>query len=179
MWEQVLCSLHSNDIVISFDALIIWTCKSDLGFGFSKASEHYVCRGMINLVQLFISINAWNVVFIHFVCSPGSPGGSTAETCQPCPPGQYCQQRGMAEPSGQCAEGYYCPKGQISERPQQHICSVGHYCEKVSHITLVLKLLSLITVEYCMRCHPRSALTLFWQVYYCMVGSLNVVFWTE
>ncbi|XP_037836575.1 multiple epidermal growth factor-like domains protein 11 [Kryptolebias marmoratus] len=61
-----------------------------------------------------------------------SLGGSTVETCQPCPPGHYCQQRGMAEPSGQCAEGYYCPKGQSSKRPQQHVCSVGHYCEKGS-----------------------------------------------
>ncbi|XP_035765653.1 zonadhesin [Neolamprologus brichardi] len=61
-----------------------------------------------------------------------SLGGSTVEACQLCPPGQYCHQQGMAEPSGPCAEGYYCPEGQISERPQQHACSVGHYCEKGS-----------------------------------------------
>ncbi|GLD57311.1 zonadhesin-like isoform X1 [Lates japonicus] len=61
-----------------------------------------------------------------------SLGGFTVEACQLCPPGHYCHQRGRAEPSGQCAEGYYCPEGQSSERPQQHVCSVGHYCEKGS-----------------------------------------------
>ncbi|XP_070399299.1 uncharacterized protein [Nothobranchius furzeri] len=69
-------------------------------------------------------------------CPPGtikrSPGGSTVETCQSCPPGHYCQKKGMAEPSGRCAEGYFCPNGQSSERPQQHVCSMGHYCEKGS-----------------------------------------------
>ncbi|KAF7668979.1 hypothetical protein LDENG_00271770 [Lucifuga dentata] len=61
-----------------------------------------------------------------------SLGGSTVEACQLCPAGHYCQQRGIAEPSGQCAEGYYCPEGQSSERPQQHVCPVGHHCEKGS-----------------------------------------------
>ncbi|KAM4567238.1 uncharacterized protein PAE49_010636 isoform 2-T2 [Odontesthes bonariensis] len=77
-------------------------------------------------------------------CPPGTPlpmpcplgtikrslGGVTAEACQPCPPGHYCHQRGISEPSGHCAEGYYCPVGQISERPEQHVCLVGHYCVK-------------------------------------------------
>uniref|UniRef100_A0A3Q3IVN5 Uncharacterized protein n=1 Tax=Monopterus albus TaxID=43700 RepID=A0A3Q3IVN5_MONAL len=78
-------------------------------------------------------------------CPPGTPlplpcpvgtikslGGSTVRACQLCPPGHYCHQRGRAEPSGQCTEGYYCPEGQSSETPQQHVCSVGHYCEKGS-----------------------------------------------
>lgn len=77
-------------------------------------------------------------------------GGSTVRDCQLCPAGQYCHQRGRAEPSGQCAEGYYCPEGQSSERPQQHVCSVGHYCEKVIRLVLVLKLLSVSAAEYCM-----------------------------
>ncbi|XP_074536526.1 uncharacterized protein LOC141798463 [Halichoeres trimaculatus] len=59
-------------------------------------------------------------------------GGSTVESCQLCPAGHYCDQRGKAEPSGRCAEGYYCPEGQGSETPQQHLCSVGHSCEKGS-----------------------------------------------
>ncbi|KAK2847209.1 hypothetical protein Q5P01_010208 [Channa striata] len=69
-------------------------------------------------------------------CPPGTIksflGGSTVKTCQLCPPGRYCHQSGRAEPSGHCAEGYYCPEGQTSERPQQHACSAGHYCEKGS-----------------------------------------------
>ncbi|XP_034557340.1 zonadhesin [Notolabrus celidotus] len=59
-------------------------------------------------------------------------GGSTVESCQLCPAGHYCHQRGKAEPSGRCAEGYYCPEGQSSETPRQHLCSVGHSCEKGS-----------------------------------------------
>ncbi|KAM9734328.1 uncharacterized protein ACNS7B_016072 [Menidia menidia] len=59
-------------------------------------------------------------------------GGVRAEACQPCPPGHHCNQRGLFKPSGLCAEGYYCPVGQISETPEQHICSVGHFCEKGS-----------------------------------------------
>ncbi|XP_010794964.1 zonadhesin-like [Notothenia coriiceps] len=61
-----------------------------------------------------------------------SLGGSTVEACQQCPQGHYCHQRGKTEPSGWCAEGYYCPEGQNAERPQQNVCSVGHYCEKGS-----------------------------------------------
>ncbi|KAI4815467.1 hypothetical protein KUCAC02_005611 [Chaenocephalus aceratus] len=61
-----------------------------------------------------------------------SLGGSTVEACQQCPQGHYCHQRGTTEPSGWCAEGYYCPEGQSAERPQQNVCSVGHYCEKGS-----------------------------------------------
>ncbi|XP_033971267.1 zonadhesin-like [Trematomus bernacchii] len=61
-----------------------------------------------------------------------SLGGPTVEACQQCPQGHYCHQRGKTEPSGWCAEGYYCPEGQSAERPQQNVCSVGHYCEKGS-----------------------------------------------
>ncbi|XP_056298042.1 multiple epidermal growth factor-like domains protein 6 [Pseudoliparis swirei] len=79
-------------------------------------------------------------------CPPGTPlplpcpvgtitrslGGSTVEACQPCPPGHYCDRRGRAEPSGRCAEGYYCPGGQSVERPPQHVSSAGHFCQKGS-----------------------------------------------
>lgn len=87
---------------------------------------------------------------MYIVCYlSGSVGGSTVEACKLCPPGHYCHQRGIAEPSGQCAKGYFCPEGQTSERPQQHVCSAGHCCEKVSHLVLVSKLLLLIIAEYC------------------------------
>ncbi|XP_075892173.1 uncharacterized protein LOC142895201 [Nelusetta ayraudi] len=69
-------------------------------------------------------------------CPPGTMkswlGGSALEACRLCPPGYYCEQAGMAEPSGSCAEGYYCPGGQSSQRPDGHICSAGHHCEKGS-----------------------------------------------
>ncbi|XP_031647270.1 scavenger receptor class F member 1-like [Oncorhynchus kisutch] len=59
-------------------------------------------------------------------------GGSTVDDCQPCPPGHYCDQIGLAEPSGQCAAGYYCPGGQSTDRPSQHVCGVGHFCKEGS-----------------------------------------------
>ncbi|KAF6736840.1 hypothetical protein FQA47_014055 [Oryzias melastigma] len=63
------------------------------------------------------------------------PGAFSLSHCRSCPPGQYCLTPGASQPSaapsGQCAAGYYCPAGQSSERPEQHICTVGHYCEKV------------------------------------------------
>ncbi|KAK7882552.1 hypothetical protein WMY93_028726 [Mugilogobius chulae] len=61
-------------------------------------------------------------------------GGATVEACRPCPPGHYCHSRGQTGPSGLCAEGYYCPGGQTSPMPQQHVCSVGHFCKKGSFI---------------------------------------------
>lgn len=61
----------------------------------------------------------------------------------------------MSEPSGQCAEGYYCPEGQSSEGPQQHVCSVGHYCQKVKLPVFVFKLLSSIVCKsWFSLCHP-------------------------
>lgn len=84
------------------------------------------------------------------VCCPsGSLGGSTVGACRLCPAGHYCSQRGIAEPSGQCAEGYYCPEGQSSETPQQHVCSAGHHCEKVKHPILAFKLLSSVLNIVC------------------------------
>lgn len=109
-----------------------------------------MCNWAINL--LFNIFFCW---YVYCVLTPGFLGGSTVETCQPCPPGHYCNQRGGTEPSGHCVEGYYCPEGQTSQRPQLHVCSLGHYCEKVSHVPLVLKLLSVITAEFCMR-FPHS-----------------------
>lgn len=78
----------------------------------------------------------------------GSPGGPTVEACHVCPPGHYCDRRGSSVPSGQCAEGHYCPGGQINERPQQHQCSEGHFCEKVSHASLVFSLTTNIDFSF-------------------------------
>ncbi|XP_053729819.1 SCO-spondin isoform X1 [Synchiropus splendidus] len=61
-----------------------------------------------------------------------SVGGSAAEDCLPCPPGRYCNHRASLEPGGQCSEGFYCPGGQSSEQPLEHLCSPGHYCAKGS-----------------------------------------------
>jgi len=103
---------------------------------------------------------------MHMACCPsGSLGGSTVEACQPCPPGHYCDRRGRAEPSGRCAEGYYCPGGQSVERPPQHVSSAGHFCQKVRPPVSLFQLFSvIIMIEYCMQCLPSH----WWCITCCM-----------
>lgn len=47
-----------------------------------------------------------------------------AADCQLCPAGLFCDAPGLANPTGYCRAGYYCPPG--SSRPQ--MCPNGHYC---------------------------------------------------
>ncbi|KAJ7990480.1 hypothetical protein DPEC_G00300750 [Dallia pectoralis] len=65
-------------------------------------------------------------------CPPGTlkrhSGGSDLDECHPCPPGHYCGQTGSANPSGLCAAGFFCPGGQSTDRPEQHVCGAGHFC---------------------------------------------------
>ncbi|CAL8373179.1 unnamed protein product, partial [Gadus morhua 'NCC'] len=61
-----------------------------------------------------------------------SQGGVTMEACRPCPPGLYCAQPALTQPTGQCTEGHYCPEGQTCGTPKQHVCQPGHHCEKGS-----------------------------------------------
>lgn len=80
------------------------------------------------------------------------------DDCQPCPPGHYCDQIGLVEPSGQCAAGYYCPGGQSTDRPSQHVCGVGHFCKEVSANVLgacaVISMANLL-YPYCTSIPPR------------------------
>ncbi|XP_038634721.1 multiple epidermal growth factor-like domains protein 6 [Scyliorhinus canicula] len=58
------------------------------------------------------------------------PEGSIEPTA--CPPGAYCNDSGLAEPSGECSPGYYCRGG--ATQPQNidgitgNICPRGSYC---------------------------------------------------
>ncbi|CAB1347527.1 unnamed protein product, partial [Coregonus sp. 'balchen'] len=100
----------------------------------ANSSQLSCLCGMIELHPTNQDLCSW----LHNTsCSPnskdtGRSGGSTVDDCQPCPPGHYCNQTGLAEPSGQCAAGYYCPGGQSTDRPSQHVCGVGHFCEEGS-----------------------------------------------
>jgi len=38
----------------------------------------------------------------------------------------YCANPGLAEPTGNCTQGYYC--NHTSSESDQHICPSGHYC---------------------------------------------------
>lgn len=83
-------------------------------------------------------------------------GGSAEQDCLPCPHGHYCAQRGLAQPSGLCAPGYYCPEGQHTARPPEHVCRAGRFCVKV-RITL-LRPPSISACHFCPRVSIMSVL---------------------
>lgn len=47
----------------------------------------------------------------HRACSfpPPHPGGTSKESCKPCPAGSFCPGRGLSLPTGSCAAGSKCP----------------------------------------------------------------------
>ena len=69
-------------------------------------------------------------------CPPGYYSNATRNRnisdCLECNEGSYCNQDGLCEPYGLCSEGYYCPSGQSSLRPQDYICLPGYRCPEGS-----------------------------------------------
>ncbi|XP_032305021.1 zonadhesin-like isoform X2 [Coturnix japonica] len=83
-----------------------------------------------------------------FYCPPGTsrstqyscPAGTfgprqklkAVKECQSCPPGKYCEFSGLAAPTGDCAEGFWCRIGARVRNPQDgesgFPCPPGHYC---------------------------------------------------
>ena len=47
--------------------------------------------------------------------------------CQDCPPGQFCDSNGLAEPSGICSRGFYCTGR--AENDKQHTCEPAYHCK--------------------------------------------------
>ena len=57
--------------------------------------------------------------------------GINEHSCLPCTPGSYCGEQGLTEPSGECAEGWFCTAGASEPRPSPMYggrCSIGSYC---------------------------------------------------
>mmetsp|Transcript_27383 Transcript_27383/g.12751 ORF Transcript_27383/g.12751 Transcript_27383/m.12751 type:complete len:117 (+) Transcript_27383:269-619(+) len=52
------------------------------------------------------------------------PAGSASPV--QCPPGEYCDNDGLAEPTGNCMPGYFCDYGSTTPIPQK--CDAGYYC---------------------------------------------------
>lgn len=67
-------------------------------------------------------------------CSIGSfnplMGATTIDFCLSCPAGYYCEIEGLSAPTGQCAEGYFCPNGfsASTPTPSSQECPIGYYC---------------------------------------------------
>merc|ERR1712198_7590 len=57
--------------------------------------------------------------------------------CYRCPAGSYCAATGLADPSGHCAAGYYCPAGSTTANPAKGICPAGHFCPEGSAVPTI------------------------------------------
>lgn len=42
--------------------------------------------------------------------------------------GMYCGSEGLADVTGPCDPGYYCPAGQVSATPANYSCQPGYFC---------------------------------------------------
>ncbi|XP_068592031.1 uncharacterized protein [Cebidichthys violaceus] len=62
--------------------------------------------------------------------------GVSIESCSACPAGHYCSTEGLANPSGPCAAGFYCPFDYSSTTPYAFLCPKGHYCPEGSALPL-------------------------------------------
>lgn len=54
-----------------------------------------------------------------------SSGSETIDDCWSCLPGSYCEGTGLANVTGDCEAGYYCPGGQSQKAPLEYICPKG------------------------------------------------------
>ena len=85
---------------------------------------------LISHICLFLPSGALNAT----VCPRGTinnnTGGASINDCYPCLPGHYCSEVGSYEPTGVCAERYYCPDIAKIETsmPSNYVCPAGFYC---------------------------------------------------
>ena len=61
---------------------------------------------------------------LQYPCDKGYYNNYTGKgqpsDCIPCEPGRYCGEAGLAYPTAECAEGWYCVRGAWSERPTDY-----------------------------------------------------------
>ena len=62
-----------------------------------------------------------------------STGIGDINDCDECSEGSYCETTGLSEPTGICAEGFYCQSGAIKANPADSSegggpCPTGYYC---------------------------------------------------
>ena len=59
-------------------------------------------------------------------------GNSKVEDCTSCSAGFYCEGYNNTSVTGPCSEGYFCPGGQFSSKPEEFNCTPGHFCREGS-----------------------------------------------
>eukprot|EP01135_Chromosphaera_perkinsii_P005913 Nk52_evm8s371 gene=Nk52_evmTU8s371 len=112
-----------------------------LGAPTADCDPGYFCTGS-STVKNPIDGTMGNICPTGYYCPTGSsvpiacPAGkyqpATGKTqssdCLDCLPGRYCATTGLANPTGQCAQGYYCTSGKSTDKPAAGLCTKGHYC---------------------------------------------------
>eukprot|EP01012_Entosiphon_sulcatum_P020572 TRINITY_DN2549_c0_g1_i18.p1 TRINITY_DN2549_c0_g1~~TRINITY_DN2549_c0_g1_i18.p1 ORF type:complete len:7257 (+),score=712.60 TRINITY_DN2549_c0_g1_i18:702-21773(+) len=70
-------------------------------------------------------------------CPAGTFSNRTSATavsdCQACPAGEYCDNTGLTQPTGDCFAGFYCPMGTAFPTLK---CPFGYYCPNGSSVPL-------------------------------------------
>ncbi|CEM37955.1 unnamed protein product [Vitrella brassicaformis CCMP3155] len=70
------------------------------------------------------------------LCPPGSFSNDTRNEelsdCDNCPAGEYCADRGLTEPTGNCTAGFFCLENSTWHQPSGGECPEGHACPEAS-----------------------------------------------
>ena len=51
-----------------------------------------------------------------------SPGGTSEQSCRPCPAGSFCPSLGLSSPPGSCVAGSECPSDPRASSPMAVLC---------------------------------------------------------
>ena len=110
-------------------------------------------------------------------CPPGTfnndTGISDVAQCQTCLEGYYCEQFGLAWPTGLCEPGYYCAGGSNTSRPDDTTstggpCPAGSYCPEGSSSPHLCEAGTYTTISLQANCTECPA------GYYCEAGATNI-----
>ena len=102
---------------------------------------------------------------------------SVSGQCKACPSGKFCNDSGLAAPTGPCMAGYLCVRGAKHPGPQDSVnglCPSGHYCLEGMHICIVLYCIVLYCIAlYCIVLYCISYSTLLYCiVLYCITYNI-------
>lgn len=102
----------------------------------ANITDLYSCHLISKNIYFFMIISLFIHVFclyvlphvLNFPTPTDREQNVNVSDCEPCTPGQYCQEYGRETPNGPCDPGYFCPEGSPTPRPVDAACSPGHFC---------------------------------------------------
>lgn len=92
------------------------------------------------------------------------------ESCSACPAGHYCSTEGLANPSGPCAAGFYCPFDFSSTTPYAFLCPKVRNIPKCLHS---FSLCSLLDSELSSLLNIFNIVFLFFKLQLCCLLSTS------